>query len=109
MVTECPISTSDGIKVADVVWISKERRARAVKRDVLIEAPEICVEVISPSNTRQEIEHKKAFYFEAGAQEVWICDLRGRMIFFLKNAPDNAGSSRLCPTFPKKVCAVQTP
>jgi Uma2 family endonuclease len=83
VVTECPISTSDGIKFADTVWLSKARRATAVKKNVLIQAPEICVEVLSPTNTRQEIEHKKSLYLEAGAEEVWICDLRGRMIFFL--------------------------
>jgi Uma2 family endonuclease len=102
-VTECPISTSDGIKAADVVWISKARRARAVRKNVLIEAPEICVEVLSPTNTRQEIEHKKALYFESGADEVWICDLQGRMIFFLKDAPETPGPSHLCPKFPDKL------
>jgi Uma2 family endonuclease len=102
-VTECPISTSDGVKAADVVWISKERRARAVRKNVLIEAPEICVEILSPTNTRQEIEHKKGLYFESGADEVWICDLQGHMIFFLKHAPETPGPSHLCPRFPDKL------
>jgi hypothetical protein len=34
---------------------------------VLERAPEICVEIISPSNTESEIQEKQALYFEAGA------------------------------------------
>ncbi len=101
---ECPISTSDGVKGADAAWISQARRARAVKNNVLVIAPEICVEVLSESNTRQEMSAKKALYFEAGAEEVWLCDRKGRMFFYLKNKPETAvAASKLCPAFPRKV------
>ncbi len=101
---ECPISTSDGIKGADAAWISLARRARAVKNNVLVIAPEICVEVLSDSNTRQEMSAKKALYFEAGAEEVWLCDRKGRMFFFLEDRPETAvAASKLCPAFPKKL------
>lgn len=98
---ECPISTSEGIKVADVAWVSKKRLLQIGGRTALKAAPEICVEVISPSNKRGEIEEKRRLYFEAGAKEVWICDRRGRMHFFLKADPEtNAGASTLCPGMP---------
>jgi Uma2 family endonuclease len=35
-------------------------------------APEICVEVMSDTNTEAEMEKRQALYFEAGAEEVWI-------------------------------------
>ena len=99
---EVPISTSDGVKGADVAWISRRRAARGVKQNVLVIAPEICVEVLSPTNTRAEMMAKKALYFEAGAEEVWFCDRKGRMFFYLKEVPEQAdGTSRLCPGFPK--------
>jgi Uma2 family endonuclease len=67
-------------------------------------APEICVEVISPSNKRGEIEEKRRLYFEAGAKEVWVCDKRGHLLFFIKAAPEVAASgSLLCPKMPKSV------
>ncbi|GAA5147220.1 Uma2 family endonuclease [Prosthecobacter algae] len=101
---ECPISTTDGIKVADVAWVSKKRLLKIGGRTALSGAPEICVEVISPGNTRGEIEEKRRLYFEAGAKEVWICDKRGKMIFFLKEAPAVAAkTSKLCPEMPKTV------
>jgi Uma2 family endonuclease len=35
-------------------------------------APEICVEVVPPSNTDDEIKEKTRAYLAAGAIEVWI-------------------------------------
>ncbi len=101
VLTECPVSTSDGVKGVDVVWISTARMAKARKQNVLVRTPEICVEVISPSNTRDEIEEKKRLYFESGAEEVWLCDVKGRMTFFAKASPTLARKgSTMCPEFP---------
>ena len=36
-------------------------------------APEICIEVLSLSNSPAEMNEKRDLYFEAGAHEVWIC------------------------------------
>lgn len=101
---ECPISTSEGVKVADVAWISKKRLAKIGGRKALAAAPEICVEVLSPSNTRNEMEEKRRLYFEAGASEVWFCDGKGRVRFFLKSAPGRAAkASGLCPKMPAEI------
>lgn len=101
---ECPISTVDGVKVADVVWVSKKRLVKIGGRTALSGAPEICVEVISPANTRGEIEEKRRLYFEAGAKELWICDKKGKMTFFLTDAPEtSAKTSKLAPGMPKAI------
>src|SRR5256886_13908307 len=71
--TECPISTADGVKAADVAWASPERMRELGEQVCFPHAPEICVEVISPSNTGPEIREKIALYFDAGAKEVWLC------------------------------------
>jgi Uma2 family endonuclease len=34
--------------------------------------PDLCVEVLSPTNTRAEIDEKVAAYLAAGAREVWV-------------------------------------
>jgi hypothetical protein len=53
-----------------------------------LEAPEICIEVLSPSNSQLEMVEKRALYFEAGAAEVWTCDLDDSMTFHVgHNAP----------------------
>ena len=101
---ECPISTSEGIKVADVAWVSKKRLKVIGGRKALKAAPEICVEVLSKSNTKQEIEEKRRLYFEAGAEEVWLCGRNGAVEFFLATSPAKpAKLSVLCPDMPKRL------
>jgi Uma2 family endonuclease len=103
---EVAVLTKDGIKGIDVGWISESRVKRGLKADVLTIAPEICVEVVSPGNTRQEMENKRELYFEAGAEEVWFCDQKGSLHFFLKGGEEKAAkASALCPSMPKRVKA----
>ncbi len=102
--TECAVLTSDGVKGVDVAWISGRRVKRGLKAEVITIAPEICVEIVSPGNTRQEIEDKRRLYFEAGADEVWLCDKRAAIHFFLKDGQaGEAKASSLCPTMPRRV------
>jgi Uma2 family endonuclease len=99
--TECPVSTSDGIKAVDVAWVGSHRARELTEAICLIEAPEICTEVLSPANSPAEMREKIALYFEAGAGEVWICDLNGRMSF---HAPSGLlERSGLCPDFPSTI------
>jgi Uma2 family endonuclease len=101
---ECPVSTSKGIRGVDVVWLSHGRCDMALRENVLVIAPEIGVEVLSPGNTRAEMDEKRTLLFEAGAEEMWICDDKDRMFFFTKDSPGEAvGKSALCPGFPDSV------
>src|SRR6267142_1021088 len=71
VLTECPISTADGVKAAAAAWASPERMKELGQQVCFPSAPKICVEVMSPSNTEAEIREKMALYFDAGAKEVW--------------------------------------
>lgn len=73
VITECSIQTSDGVKVADVAWASDAFMARNGDVTPYPEAPEICIEIVSPSNSREEMIQKVELYLAKGAQEVWIC------------------------------------
>lgn len=99
---ECPISTGDGVKVADVGWYSDERFLLVQDQQAFELAPEICVEVLSPSNTVAEMQIKRQLYFAAGAEEVWICELTRTVHYYTASNPDKAltGSIR-CPLFPQ--------
>ena len=103
VLVECPIDTSDGTRAADVAWMSRERWLPHRRTLSLPVAPEICVEVLSPSNTRQEMLEKMALYYERGALEVWLCDEDGRMEFFVKDQSMSVPSSVLCPSFPQQL------
>jgi Uma2 family endonuclease len=98
---ECGIETLEGTKVADAAWASAYRFARIKHEFSCSIAPEICVEVLSPSKLNLEIESKRRLYLAAGAKEYWTCDEDGRLSFF-----DEKGTreqSLLCPSFPKKI------
>jgi len=59
--TECPVETEISVRVPDVVWASADFLSRNPPLDDPFESgPELCVEVLSPSNTRAEIEAKVA-------------------------------------------------
>src|SRR5262245_52276637 len=102
VLTECPISTADGVRAADVAWASPERMDELGDQVCFPRAPEICVEVLSPGNTEAEVREKMVLYFDAGAREVWNCD-RGAMSFFIRGVARPARASKLCPKFPRQV------
>lgn len=79
--TECPILTDIGIRAPDVVWASAEFRKRHKRSSPLPQAPEICVEIISPSNVEAEISEKIRAYLAAGAEEVWLVAQTGKVRF----------------------------
>jgi len=81
VVTDCPISTADGVKVADAAWATPERVKERAGQPCYLRGPEICIEVISSSNTKREIQEKMTLYFNSGAKEVWICSRRGGDVF----------------------------
>ena len=72
VISECSIQTSEGVKVADVVWASDEFINTYAYETPYPKAPEICIEIVSPSNSKAEITEKVQLYLAKGAQEVWI-------------------------------------
>jgi len=102
--TECPISTVDGVRAADAAWYSHERYQQVAGQLAFEIAPEICVEVLSPRNTETEMRSKRQLYFESGAIECWICDLEGHMAYYHHQSPDAPmAQSKLCPHFPNPI------
>lgn len=98
---ECAIQTTDGVKVADVVWTSDQIADIILEETVASVAPEICVEVKSSSNTLEEMLEKKDLYFAAGAEEVWVCDIQGKMKFYHRQG--ELSKSLLVPEFPLEI------
>jgi Uma2 family endonuclease len=99
--TECAVDTTEGTIVADDVWASPERFRIIADEFSCSIAPEICVEVWSPSNTPEEIAQKCRLYLDKGALEFWYCDEQGRMSFFSQSGI--LPKSRFCPGFPDNV------
>ncbi len=98
---ECAIATAKGTKVADIAWCSAPR-FESIKHEAECSiAPEICIEVISQSNSKLEMTEKRELYFLAGALEAWICDENGDIQFF--GPSEQLDHSNLAPDFPNRV------
>ena len=93
--TEASIQTSDGVRVPDVVWASDAFLAEHDFETPFSRAPDICVEIISPSNSRLEMLDKTRLYLEAGATEVWLVSETGQLE--VEDAEGARDDSRLLP------------
>ncbi len=82
VIIECSILTSEGVRVADVAWASDEFYAEFGEKTPYPKAPEICVEVKSPANSKIEMDEKIRLYLEKGALEVWIVDEYAKVNFY---------------------------
>lgn len=98
---EFPVKTRENVKAPDVIWISDELLARVRDETASPVAPELCIEVMSPGNTKKQLLLKKALYLEAGAQEVWICDEQGNVEFYDKSGM--LQKSTIAPRFPGQI------
>ncbi len=85
VIVECSVKTDDGVKVADVAWASDEFMQRNGEATPYEEAPEICIEIVSPSNSREEMDEKIKLYLDKGALEVWICADDGTVSHFSRD------------------------
>ncbi|MCP5096417.1 MAG: Uma2 family endonuclease [Chloroflexi bacterium] len=64
----------DTIRAADVIYISNERYKKLQSSSYLDVAPELVVEIMSPSNTWSEVHGKLAEYFAIDVKIVWVVD-----------------------------------
>jgi len=62
--------------IPDIIWMSRERFGAIWRDDKLRGAPELVVEVLSPSaaNERRDRQNKLKLYAEWGVDEYWIID-----------------------------------
>jgi Uma2 family endonuclease len=66
--------------VADVAYVSAERFRQADPDDNIRGAPELVVEVLSPSNTAAEINEKVQICLANGSREFWVVDINRQQV-----------------------------
>ena len=79
---EAPVVTAAGLLVADVAWASPQFTSAHGSETPLTRAPEICAEVVSPSNSVKELHEKIHAFLAAGAEGVWLIYLQSRRCEF---------------------------
>ncbi len=100
VITECSINTPRGVKVADVAWGSSDFFLKNGLTTPFSVAPEICVEILSASNSMPEMFEKIELYLQQGAKEIWLCDQKGEMSIY--DATGNVSSSKFFAQAPQK-------
>jgi Uma2 family endonuclease len=76
------VLTDLGIRAPDVAWASAEFMRRHGFATPYPRAPEICVEVLAPADTEDEIAQRIRAYLTAGAREVWTVAETGAIRYF---------------------------
>jgi Uma2 family endonuclease len=77
---EASVLTHAGVLVADVAWASSTFMAAHGVETPFSSAPEICIEIVSPSNSTKEMREKTEAYLAAGAVEVWIAHPQSKRV-----------------------------
>lgn len=104
----------DTVRGADVIFISHERYAQKSPGPFLDVAPELIVEVLSPSNTHSEMMQKLREYFHIGVRLVWIVDTEACCVYAYRaltdmrefQADDELPGDDVLPGFALKVAAI---
>lgn len=100
----------DTLRGIDIAFISTERLSGGLPRKPLLVAPELAVEVISPSNKAEDIEKKIQQLLKAGTALIWIVypDLRSVAVHTTEGSvtllePDMLTGGEILPGFEIKV------
>jgi len=99
--SEVGLHTADGIKAPDLLAAAPDFQESVDARGFLLSAPDLCIEVMSPSNSWEEMRHKTLLYLAAGAREAWVCDQAGELHFF--DGSGECDESSVVAGMPKRI------
>jgi Uma2 family endonuclease len=77
----------DRVRAADVVFISRDRLSEPLQGFLEV-APELVVEIVSPSDAWQNMRQKIEEYLAIGADRVWIVEPDNRAVLVFRSTTD---------------------
>ena len=98
------------IREPDVSFLSYERINKTDPDDYVERAPELAIEVVSPSDSAEDLETKVEQYFRAGAQQVWVLYPKTKRVHVFCDADQavvldetqTLGGEMFCPVSPSR-------
>ena len=78
----------DRVRGADIAFVSTERLAGVASKGYLTVAPDLIVEIISPTDRWQDVRQKLEEYFAIGVQRVWIVEPDKRTVLVYAASAD---------------------
>jgi len=91
MVGEVGIYTErdpDSVRAADVLFISHERLEQGQSEGFLDVPPELIVEIMSPTNSWEDMRRKLKEYFDVGVDTVWVVEPSNRAVQVYRGIDD---------------------
>lgn len=70
----------DTVRAPDVAFVSQQRHERGFTRGFFEGAPDLAVEIVSPSDLASEVTSKVQMWLDAGCQAVWTVDPKPRLV-----------------------------
>ena len=71
----------DTVRAPDVLFLSHERDKRRERRQGFLDvAPELAVEILSPTDRPDQVRRKVGEYLAAGVLQVWVVDPASRTV-----------------------------
>jgi Uma2 family endonuclease len=80
----------DQVRGVGVLYLTPDqyrRCAAALRDDYIPEVPALCIEIVSPSHTANDVDEKVTDYLSGGAEIVWVLYPRTRTVKVM--TPDN--------------------
>ena len=113
------ILSDEDVFQPDLVFISAARK-RIIVPEGVRGVPDLCVEILSPSNRSLDVKTKRLMYARCGLPELWLVDpdAHSVRVFLLRDDPHRAAAvhrakdtltSRLLPGFALKLDKVFAP
>jgi Uma2 family endonuclease len=108
-------SAPDTVRAPDVAFIRRERIPESgIPKKFWPGAPDLAVEVLSPGDTRREVDEKVKDWLEAGARVVWVINPKRRSVSVYHSMTDaerlsegdELDGGEVVPGFRCKVCEI---
>jgi len=78
----------DRIRAADIAFLSRRRSPNAPGPGYLEMAPDLVVEIVSPSDSWQDVHRKIEEYFAIGVQWLWVVEPDNRAVRVYRSPAD---------------------
>ena len=78
------------LRIPDVSYLSQERLRQASSDGYVPGGPELAVEIVSPSDSAEDLQEKVEQYLASGSQVVWVVYPKTRTIHVFRQAASSA-------------------
>lgn len=82
------LRSPDTVRAPDVAFVAEGRFEEGLPTGYVPFAPDLAVEVVSPSNTVSELQEKVLDYLAAGTRLVWVVDPRPETVTVYRSRDD---------------------